>query len=194
MRRESGFTLVELMVTVGVLTTLAAIAFAGFRQDHYQGQYKRFVEDVHGAMVQARNHALDEQTPVRVDVEPTRLSITAWDQVNETWNLINRVALDDNGDALLTAGNKVCIYGFVGGVMTPAQAGVIVPLTSCVSGTQRLRFEADGTFSDPLGAFSLPGVGVSLWIGDRAVAGAERQAVVQVFPGGLIRTFGELES
>ena len=59
--------------------------------------------------------------------------------------------------------------------------------------TQRLRFEADGTFTDPNNAFVVPNSGVTLWIGDRSVSGEDRRALIQIFPGGLIRMFDKVE-
>ncbi len=190
---QRGFSLIELMVTIGVVTILAAIAFAGVRQNEFEGQYKRFVQDVRGVFVNARNFAIDEQTPVRVDVEDDELLVTAWDGTTDTWNLIDRVFMVDASDALLRANNRVCIYGFGEGVQTPAQLAAITPPSDCLATTQRLRFEADGTFTDPADDFAVPNSGVTLWIGDRTVATEERAAIIQIFPGGLIRVFDNLE-
>lgn len=184
-----GFSLIELMVTIGVVTILAAIAFAGVRQNEFEGQYLRFVEDVRGVFVNARNYAIDEQTPVRVDVEANEILVTAWNEVDETWDLIDRIVMVDASDALLMAGNRACIYGFGEGVQTPAQFASITPPSSCMPTMERLRFEPDGTFTDPNDDFAVPNSGVSLWIVDRTIPAEERAAIVQIFPGGLIRVF-----
>ncbi|MCX4242797.1 pilus assembly FimT family protein [Paraliomyxa miuraensis] len=192
---ERGFTLIELMVTLSVLVLVAVAAFAGFRRNEEEGQRKRFVSAVHGAITQARNHAIDEQTPVRVDVDATSMTLTAWNPVTETWELFERVAMTVQRDALLLDDAKVCIFGLGTGVQTPAQAQNVLPPDDCLPGVQTLRFEPDGTFSDPNNAFSVvPNAGVTLWIGDRTVAGELSYALVQVFPGGLIRTFDEVGS
>lgn len=188
-RQQSGFSLIELMVTIGVVTILAAIAFAGLRQDEFEGQYRRFVQDSRGALVQARNHAIDQQTPVRVDVTNEQLLITAWNSTTDTWDRIHAVVMSDATDVLLRTDERVCIYGFGEGVQTPSQLATIIPPSDCLSEMQRLRFEADGTFTDPLNDFQVPNSGVTLWIGDRSVPGEERAALIQVFPGGLIRAF-----
>lgn len=192
-RHSRGFSLIELMVTIGVVTILGAVAFAGMRQNEFEGQYLRFVQDVRGAVVSARNHAIDEQTPVRVDVEDDEVIVTAWNEVTETWDLINRIVMTDQTDGLLITDDRVCIYGFGEGVQTPAQFAAIVPPTDCLSVTQRLRFEADGTFTDPNNAFVVQNSGVTLWIGDRSVSGEERRALIQIFPGGLIRVFDKVQ-
>ena len=120
-RNSRGFSLIELMVTIGVVTILGAVAFAGMRQNEFEGQYLRFVQDVRGTLVAARNHAIDEQTPVRVDVDDDEVIVTAWNPVTDTWDLINRIVMTDQTDGLLITDNRVCIYGFGEGVQTPAQ-------------------------------------------------------------------------
>lgn len=187
-RGGRGFSLIELMVALAVLVLIAVVAFEGFRRNEKSGQTKRFVSAVHGALTQARNRAIDDQTPVRVDIDATSITLTAWNPVTETWALFERVAMTDAREALILEDELVCIYGLGTGVQTPAQAQAVDPPTDCIGAPQQLRFEPDGTFSDPLGGFSdVPNAGVTLWIGDRSVPGEPTYAMIQVFPGGLIR-------
>lgn len=181
------------MVTLAVVVLLSVIAFEGFRRNEKTGQRKRFVSGVHGALTQGRNFAIDEQTPVRVDIDATSLTLTAWNPVTESWELFQRVAMTNAGESLLLENDLVCIYGLGTGVQTPAQAQNVVPPADCIVTPQRLRFEPDGTFSDPDGTFSaVPNAGVTLWIGDRSIPGEVTYAMIQVFPGGLIRAFEEV--
>ncbi len=181
------------MVTLAVLVLVATIAFEGFRRNEKSGQRKRFVEKVRGALTQARNFAIDQQTPVRVDIDATTMTLTSWNQVTETWVLFQRVGMTDQQEALLLDNAVVCIFGLGTGVQTPAQAQVVAPPDDCLAQLQRLRFEPDGTFRDPAGDFSdVPNAGVTLWIGDRSIPGDPQLSIVQVFPGGLIRAFEEL--
>lgn len=182
------------MVTLAVLVLIAAVAFEGFRRNEQSGQTKRFISGVRGALTQARNEAIDQQTPVRVDIDATTLTLTSWNPVTETWDLFQRIAMSNQKEALLLDDDTVCIYGLGTGVQAPAQAQAVVPPTACLSDTQRLRFEPDGTFRDPDNEFSaVPNAGVTLWIGDRSIPGETKMSIIQVFPGGLIRVFEEVE-
>lgn len=191
---QRGFTLIELMVTLVVLVVLAAIAFEGFRQNEQAGQMSRFVSAVRGGLTNARNHAIEQQVPVRVDIDATSLTLTEWNAVTETWDLFHRVAMTEQREGLLLADDTVCLYGLGTGVQAPSQAQAADPPTDCLGAVQRLRFEPDGTFADPADAFSaVPNAGVTLWIGDRTIPGQVSFSIVQVYPGGLIRVFEELD-
>jgi len=184
-----GFSLIELMVTIAVVTILASVAFAGMRQNDFEGQYIRFVQDVEGVLVRARNRAIEEQTPMQLTVQATGIAVASWDAATGAWIPVDAVQLGLNRDELLLAGQRVCLYGFAPGVQTPAQFTALVPPNNCLGAPQILRFEPDGTFSDPNNAFSAPNTGVTLWIADRTDAANEGNSLVQIFPGGLIRTF-----
>jgi prepilin-type N-terminal cleavage/methylation domain-containing protein len=184
-----GFTLVELMVALAVLAILGAAAFAGFRQNEYRGQYKRFVEDCTGALVTARNFAIDEQTPVQVRVDADRIEVRAWEDDTNAWNVVDVLTIDDQREGLLVGGNA-CIHGLVSGVQTPSQAVATTPPSTCSGLQQTLQFEPDGTFTDPLGTFTtLENAGATLWIGNHQMTGNILYSHIQVFPGGLIRAF-----
>lgn len=193
--RAAGFSLIELMITLAVLTVVAAIAFAGMRQNEFAGQARRFMADAEGVIVSARNRAIDDQTQVEVLVQARTLTIQAYDPEANTWTPVHRVQLDTQTTSLVSIDDVVCVYGLAPGVQTPAQAVDTTPPADCVSGQQVLRFEPDGTFSDPLAEWSTAAdnTGVSLWIGDRSVPGNEKLTVIQVFPGGLVRMFEAIE-
>jgi hypothetical protein len=183
-----------MLTVLSVLSVVAVVAFAGFRQDEFKGQYRRFVDDVVGVVTQARNVAIDLQTQVRVQFQATEVLVTAYDPVDNQWDLVERAALEAFDSALLDVEDKVCIYGLVAGVQTPAQAEDVDPPTDCLGGTQLLLFAPDGTFTDPQNSFSsVANAGATLWIADRSAEGGTRYSVVQVFPGGLVRSFNKVD-
>src|SRR5689334_15779103 len=73
--KRAGFTLVELMIVLSVITIVAVIAFVGIRNNQWEGAYMRFTDDLVGTMIQARNRAIDDQTIVRVEVSEDRLEV-----------------------------------------------------------------------------------------------------------------------
>jgi prepilin-type N-terminal cleavage/methylation domain-containing protein len=188
LRHSYGFTLVELMVTVAVLAIIAAAAFAGFRQNEYRGQYKRFVDDCTGAIVTARNFAIDEQTIVQVLVQADRVDVRAFEDDTNTWNLIAGVVMD-HADNTLVSGGNACIHGLVSGMQTPSQSIDVAVPTACSGALQTLQFEPDGTFTNPDDDVAFDNTGATLWIGNHQVSGEVGYSQVQIFPGGLIRTF-----
>jgi Tfp pilus assembly protein FimT len=182
------------MVVLAILSIAAAVAFAGFRQDEYRGQHRRFVQDVRGAVMTARNWAIDEQTQVRVIVDAQTVQVTAFDPQTNVWSQIDRRSIASPRQAQLQATDTVCIYGIQSGVHTPAQAAEEVSPPDCLGATQTMMFEPDGTFSDPTGELTtVDNAGFTFWIGDRQLSGVVKFSLIQVFPGGLIRAIDNLD-
>jgi hypothetical protein len=181
------------MTVLVILAIAGAVAFAGFRLDQVSGQQRRFVDDVQGLFIQARNFAIDQQRPVTVTVDSTSVVVTVLDPVTNIVQTIDAAGLHHGGATLLLADGRVCIYGLQSGVQAPAFAEDITPPQDCVPQPQQLRFEPDGSFTDPSNTFStIPNAGASLWIGDRSMPNQTKLTVIQIFPGGLVRKFEEL--
>lgn len=193
--RQAGFTLIELMVTIAVVAVISAVAFAGFRANDYRTQYTRFVDDVQGLIITARDTAIDRQTRTEVLITGDSVTVNRFDQANNTWVLVDLATVTANAvnRDLLEANNNVCIYGVFPGVQTPEQAEANPPPNSCASTTFEIQFEPDGSFTDRNNDFSaIDNAGATIWIADEKPA-APRISIVQVFPGGLIRAFEDVQ-
>jgi prepilin-type N-terminal cleavage/methylation domain-containing protein len=192
--RDRGFSMIELMVVLAVVAALGVVAAVGFRRNEFANQRARFIADCEGILVQARNAAVDRQTRVRVIVDALSITLTSFETETNTWVLVDRVALEQPNGSLVTQNDAVCIYGFTPGVQAPSQATAVDPPTDCLANPQTLVFEPDGRFSDPDAVFSaVPNAGATLWIVDRTLTAQPKYSILQIFPGGLVRTFEQLD-
>jgi hypothetical protein len=192
------------MVVVAILVIAAAVTIGGVRQDEFSGQYKRYVEDVSGAIIQARRLAIDDSTRTEVEVNKERLFLREWNNATNAWDNVaahwvgeidGGLLGDPDGAGPNIAG--VCIRGFHSGVMAPKEGTKAPPPplpSSCLTQTQRIWFQPDGTFTDPDNSIGITdGAGVTLWVSDQRVPSKVRHSLIQVYPGGLIRTFHDVQ-
>jgi len=193
------------MVVIAILAIATAVAVAGVRGNEFSGQYKRYVEDVSGAIIQARRLAIDDSTRAEVEVASDHLFLREWNNATNAWDNVAAHWVSEIDGGLLGdpdgAGPQVtavCIRGFFSGVMAP-QAGSKAPPqpppSSCLSQVQRIWFHPDGTFTDPDNSIGISdGAGVTLWVSDQRVSSKVRNSLIQVYPGGLIRTFHDVQN
>lgn len=202
--RSKGFSLIELMIVVAILAVAGTVILAGIRQDRFTNQYGRFVEDVSGHIIQARALAIDDATRTRLDVYSDRMELRQYDEAGNSWEpvAVDYVSAVDGGGLTEMGGDTtrgVCFYGFLSGVVAPEEGSKIAadtPLPSaCLAVGQQVEFQPDGTFEDALNSIGISdGAGVTLWLGDRRVATDTRMSMIQIYPGGLIRTFHDVGS
>lgn len=63
---QSGFTLIELMITVTIVGILTAIAFPSFQQAYYNQQVKTTISEAHISMLLARSEAIKRNADVEI--------------------------------------------------------------------------------------------------------------------------------
>ena len=75
MRRQGGFTLLELMITVAVFIVLAALAIPGFQTYFEKSRLRGAADDVVSAMALARQGAVKQDRDVAIAI---KTSANAW--------------------------------------------------------------------------------------------------------------------
>ncbi len=181
------------MVVVVILGLMSALAVGAIRQDEVASRYKTFIDDVTGRIVSARDLAVTRATRVRLDFYKDRVEMRQWDHVANDWVSAgaNRVGEVDGG--ILTGNADVCVFGVVSGAQAPSVAQNVPTPNDCMTGSVQMTFEADGTFTVQDGVLGVPNAGATIWIGDRSLNTAPKLALIQVFPGGLVRTFDHVD-
>lgn len=190
-----GFTLIEMMVVVAVLTIVAAIAFVGIGQNTWESDYRRFTDDLEGQIQRARNTAIDDQTEVWIDFTSTGYVVT-WevpDPASPDYLQPEVLYVEDLNvykGGRLVANNDVCIRGFGKGIRAPSQVQASTIPGACVTGgAHTLRFYPTGEMrievpSEPANQQTWGG---ELYIADTRVPGKPYYTIIEIFPGGLIR-------
>lgn len=189
--RRGGFTLIELMVALAIVTLLGTIVIGGFRQNEAKTAYVRFVDDLHGALITARHLAIDDQTRVRVRIAAAGVQVQRLNPATDIWTFVRLAERDGGrGTGPQSTGDAACVLAVHGGIPTPSRRREQEVSTSCLAGAAILTFEPDGRFSaDVEGPEN---AGVAIWVGDRRIADVIRISMIQLFPGGHSRVFHDV--
>lgn len=189
-----GFTLIEMMIVLAVISIVAAVTFAGVQKDQFQGAFRRYVDDVQGSVTRARNLAIDEQTQVTVQIDSDGLLVSWTDPTTAATGDLWDNTRDDVQGGILAVDDHACIYGVYAGVQMfedQVASELAAAPNACLTGTETLRFFPDGHLE--WDGEVLNGAGITLVIADQRTA-AVRETHLQVFPGGLIRRIDNVVS
>jgi prepilin-type N-terminal cleavage/methylation domain-containing protein len=196
-----GFTLIEMMVVVAILSIVAVITFGAISQDKWEGSYRQFTEDVTGIVTLARNTAIDNQTQVRVDIYGDRAEMwwlkplePLWDPNDPLpantleWQPLREADRDKVAGGKLLNDTDVCIYGIYRGVIVDGGGADAAP-SACLGDMERIVFFPDGHMEWE--GQNLQGAGITIVLADQRT-GTPTTSHVQVFPGGMVRKFDKV--
>lgn len=114
MFKQSGFTLLELIVVVSVLGLLTAIALPSFAAWREQAVYRKVARELASALRETRSRAIKSNLEHRleVDLKEKRFRLTHGDRpVNSSdtsWNDFVVFDWADLGDEVILKGNQSC--------------------------------------------------------------------------------------
>lgn len=191
-RSRRGFTLIELMVVVAIISISAAVTFAGIRSDAYSNAHEQFAEEIGAQVMRARDTAIDEQTEVQMKVQAGGLSSQLYDQTTGTWVTQSYVRREQFGGGVL--GEDTCIVTVMPLVYAPGDApNDPFPQSACPANSGAtffaLSFKPDGSYevvADKTGWNSPAQAGWTFVVRDGR-ANEPRYALVELFPTGLVR-------
>ncbi len=114
MRSSRGFTLIELMITVVILSFLVGIAIPSFRELIDRNTVTTEANNILSSILLARSEAIKRERPVMFTTNP---ALTSWQVVAETapgvfGNVLLQHDRDPNSSATITAAGTVATITF----------------------------------------------------------------------------------
>ena len=187
-----GFTLIELMVVVSIISITAAITFSSIRADAYSNAAEQFAEEIGAQVMRARDTAIDEQTEVEMKVQVEGLSSRLYDQNTGAWVDQSRILRSQFGGGVL--GEETCIVAVLPLVYAPGQ-GVNIDFhaNGCPAATNTtffaLTFKPDGSYELVTGHQGFNAAASTGWtfVVRDGRAQTPRYALIELYPTGLVR-------
>jgi len=102
-RLHRGFTLIELMVTIGIIAVLAGLAAPSFREMVANNRLKSHISALQTSLMMARNEAINRKSRVVVCKSADQASCTTSGDWQQGWI----VFIDSNDSASVDAGESV---------------------------------------------------------------------------------------
>ncbi len=208
--RKRGFTLIEMLVVIAIITIFAAIAFVSIGQNKFDSVLARYTADVRGMVIRARTTATLNQTQVWLE-----LSETNGEVLTQLWWLDPVLASATYGTAVLLEDlalsefdrnyvgdndakfgeSPACIYPVEVGIRPPSQAVAVARGSDCLNDLTRIVFLPSGELSLEVTGAQVPlfGAGVMIPVVDQRLDDARTATLIEIYPGGLVRAVGGVQ-
>lgn len=194
---KRGFTLIELMIVVSIITISATVTFASINRDKYSVAVESFAEEIGAEVMRARDTAIDQQTTTEVDFFARGLAMRMTDQATATQVPLRFMRRSEFGGGRL--GNEVCIHGVYPLIYAPSEnVPTNIPLSPCPTGgldaiSATFRFGPDGTFEVANG--TVQGSTRNGWtVVVRDGRGPRPEFfLIEVFPTGMVRVLPHIK-
>lgn len=177
-----GFTLLELMVVLVVLTIVSTAIMARAGLQTADSSFRRYTDDVLDTVVAARARAIDDQTRVFLTMRPTGVTLE-W--INPDTGVREHLWAHSEGNyGGGVISDLACNAGLYNGVVAPGETRSNSAV-ACLTDKQELLFLPDGSFRFDKAQNAPAGVTAVVL---REINGQRMGTVIEVFPGGNVRS------
>ena len=124
-RREAGFTMTEMMVTVGIISIVAAIAIPTMSRDRKQNEGRKYTQEVTKLLQRVRYQAIAERQNYQVNFYSNRIEVSTYPALALVKTLrpppgvttIDVIAAMPSTSYLTTTATRYLIFTSLGGMV-----------------------------------------------------------------------------